>query len=101
MQKFRCCGAANLKTHNESKVRLTFRHGCRSAIPHRGPGIEIRRIVPYNSGIVANLTQALTARISGNWGRGFKGAASRATKNVFPRPDSWNFLMRDSHAIAA
>jgi len=33
--------------------------------------------------------------------RRFKDADADATENVPPRPDSWNFLMRDSHALIA
>ena len=33
--------------------------------------------------------------------RRFKDAGADATENVPPRPDSWNFLMRDSHAPIA
>src|SRR6267154_2061131 len=33
--------------------------------------------------------------------RRFKDAGADATENVPPRPDSWNFLMRDSHALIA
>jgi len=30
----------------------------------------------------------------------FKDEDAAATENVSRRPDSWNFLMRDSHAVA-
>ena len=35
VQKFRCCGAANLKTHSTGRERLTFRHGCSIGRPGR------------------------------------------------------------------
>src|ERR1700712_5550232 len=46
LQKFRCCGAANLKTHSEGKDRLTFRHGCPIGHPRQRPSIKITRMHP-------------------------------------------------------
>ena len=35
MQKFRCCGAANPKTHDDGKGSLTFQHSGRIDLPSR------------------------------------------------------------------
>src|ERR1700712_145456 len=46
LQKFRCCGAANLKTHSGGKDRLTFRHGCPIGHPRWRPGHRNNANVP-------------------------------------------------------
>ena len=47
MQKFLCCDAANPKTHDDGKVRLTFAHGCRIDRPWQ----PIARPTPANNAV--------------------------------------------------
>jgi hypothetical protein len=68
----------------------------RAAAEHRNNATTPRKIAGF-----PQMRHGLTGVINGNRITRFKEIGLGATENISARPDSWNFLMRDSHAIVA
>ena len=66
MQKFRCCDAANPKTHDDGKVGLTFQHGCQDGRIARSMGFPAHASNAVNLRVFHNRQITLAVGRGGN-----------------------------------